>query len=68
VNEAARLCELSKREPSRVLAATNTVIRASASDVAHRFLGEETVLRGRGARIRLAIPAKDAAREEVSGC
>lgn len=56
VNEAARLCELAKQEPSRVLASATIVTRAPPGEMAHWFLGPETVLRGRAAATRLATP------------
>ena len=56
VNEAARLTELAKERPSRVLASGPTV--AAAGDEAARWvLGEEVVLRGRAEPTTLAEPA-----------
>jgi adenylate cyclase len=56
VNEAARLCELAKSTPQRVLASADAV---KASDDAEQIcwkLGEETVLRGREQPTKLASP------------
>jgi adenylate cyclase len=53
VNEAARLTDLAKREPGRVVAAARTVRQAGADWA----LGEEVVLRGRRVPTRLARPA-----------
>ncbi len=57
VNEAARLCELAKQDPSRVVASGATVARASAHEAARWQLGRETTLRGRAEPTRLAVPA-----------
>jgi adenylate cyclase len=59
VNEAARLCELAKSEPARVLASGATLAHASSDEAARWRLGEEVVLRGRAAPTRLATPAAD---------
>lgn len=56
VNEAARLCELAKREPGRVLASDAVLTRASPDEAARWRLGEEIVLRGRETPTRLARP------------
>jgi adenylate cyclase len=57
VNEAARLAELSKERPERVLAAASAVSRtASASEAAAWTVGDAIVLRGRGAPTGLARP------------
>ena len=58
VNEAARLSELAKGLPGRVLASEAALSRASADEVEHWRLGEETVLRGRQAATRLAAPVE----------
>ncbi|HEX2214748.1 MAG TPA: adenylate/guanylate cyclase domain-containing protein [Mycobacterium sp.] len=56
VNEAARLTELAKDHPARVLASGTTV--AAADGEAERWsLGEELTLRGRAEPTRLAHPA-----------
>lgn len=62
VNEAARLCELAKGQPARLLASEAVLARASADEAARWRLGEETILRGRVKPTRLAVPAGDGAR------
>jgi adenylate cyclase len=55
VNEAARLTELAKDHPSRVLASGTTV--AAAGEEGERWaLGDEVTLRGRSAATRVAHP------------
>jgi len=54
VNEAARLCELAKAEPSRMLASEATLERAAAPQDGGWRLGESVALRGRRASTRLA--------------
>lgn len=56
VNEAARLCELAKTTPGCVVASSVAVGAAHDDEAARWMLGEETVLRGRGAPTRLATP------------
>ncbi|WP_020671156.1 adenylate/guanylate cyclase domain-containing protein [Amycolatopsis nigrescens] len=57
VNEAARLTELSKSVPGRVVASMRAVEQADAAE-ADRWRGtEETVLRGRTEPTRLAVPS-----------
>jgi adenylate cyclase len=56
VNEAARLCELAKDEPDRLLASSDTVDAASESERAHWSLGETVTLRGHDQPTRLAVP------------
>jgi adenylate cyclase len=56
VNEAARLCELAKDEPDRLLASSATVEAASESERARWSLGETVTLRGHGQPTRLAAP------------
>ncbi|TWF77818.1 adenylate cyclase [Pseudonocardia hierapolitana] len=63
VNEAARLTELAKTVPGRVLAAADAVAMAAEDEAARWELGDETVLRGRTAPTRLATP-KERARPE----
>ncbi|MBV8966071.1 MAG: HAMP domain-containing protein, partial [Mycobacteriaceae bacterium] len=46
VNEAARLCELAKSEPKRLLATATAVEAASEDEQRHWSLGDEVVLRG----------------------
>ena len=59
VNEAARLTELAKTTPGRVLAAGSAVDLAGASEAARWTVGDAVVLRGRGAATRLASPRDD---------
>jgi adenylate cyclase len=54
VNEAARLCELAKQMPERVVASDAALDRAQGPERAAWTLGEETVLRGREEPTRLA--------------
>ena len=54
VNEAARLCELAKKRPERVLASYSALERAGEVERPHWSLGEEVELRGRAAPTRLA--------------
>jgi adenylate cyclase len=56
VNEAARLCELAKRRPERLLASEAIVDRAARAEANLWKKGEETVLRGRTTPTRLAAP------------
>ncbi len=61
VNEAARLTELAKTEPSRVLASAG-VVGGAADDEAQRWeLGDAVTLRGRSKPTRLARPRESAA-------
>jgi adenylate cyclase len=57
VNEAARLTELAKGRPSRVLASESILRRASEREVRRWELGEPIVLRGRTHATRVAAPA-----------
>jgi adenylate cyclase len=56
VNEAARLTELAKAAPSRVLASGRAVELAGAEEAARWELGEPVELRGRGRPTVLATP------------
>ena len=56
VNEAARLCELSKNEPQRLVASAETIARATETESAHWTLGETVTLRGHDEPTRLATP------------
>jgi adenylate cyclase len=56
VNEAARLTELAKTVPGRVLAAADAVGMAASDEPARWELGDPTVLRGRTVPTRLAVP------------
>jgi adenylate cyclase len=57
VNEAARLCDLAKRRPERVVACESIVSRAAGEETARWASDGEIVLRGRTTPTRLAIPA-----------
>ena len=57
VNEAARLTELAKAHPSRVLASQSTVDRAGGEEAATWTAGEQVTLRGRDSATTLAHPA-----------
>jgi adenylate cyclase len=57
VNEAARLCELAKRHPTRLLASEAALERAGERERAEWVPGDSVVLRGRDAPTRLAVPA-----------
>ena len=56
VNEAARLCELAKTHPSRLLASSETVANATESERAHWSFGDIVTLRGYDHPTRLALP------------
>jgi class 3 adenylate cyclase len=56
VNEAARLSELAKDAPDRLLASSDTVDAASESERAHWSLGKTVTLRGHDQPTRLAAP------------
>jgi adenylate cyclase len=56
VNEAARLCELAKSRPGRLLATGEAVDGASESERARWSLGETVTLRGHEEPTRLAAP------------
>ena len=64
VNEAARLRELAKGRPERVLASAATVDQAGEAEAAHWQINGEARLRGRDEPTRLAYPHA-AAREHV---
>ncbi|GGV31614.1 adenylate cyclase [Actinomadura cremea] len=57
VNEAARLTDLAKTTPARLLAAGSLVDAAGPDEAARWSLGDEVVLRGRTRPTRLAAPA-----------
>ena len=57
VNEAARLCELSKTVDGHLVASSDTVARAGESESARWTLGDTVTLRGHGDPTRLAVPA-----------
>ena len=54
VNEAARLCELAKQRPERLLASEAAVRRAGVPEATHWDVGEPILLRGRDEATRLA--------------
>jgi adenylate cyclase len=56
VNEAARLCELSKETPGHLLASSDTVRNASESESGHWTFGDTVTLRGHDEPTRLALP------------
>ncbi|SEG64472.1 adenylate cyclase [Thermomonospora echinospora] len=56
VNEAARLTDLAKTTPRRVLAAGAVVATAAPDEAGRWTLGEEVILRGRTRTTRLAAP------------
>jgi adenylate cyclase len=56
VNEAARLCELAKDSPSRLLASSETVSAATESERARWTFGDTVTLRGHDEPTRLALP------------
>jgi class 3 adenylate cyclase len=58
VNEAARLCELSKSVDGHLVASSTTVERAGESESAHWTLGETVTLRGHDEPTRLAVPVQ----------
>ena len=57
VNEAARLAELAKERPERVLASTAALRRATAAEADAWSVTDEALLRGRLAATQLAHPA-----------
>jgi adenylate cyclase len=57
VNEAARLCELAKSEPGKLLASSDTVNAASENEQARWSLGKTVTLRGHEQPTQLASPA-----------
>lgn len=57
VNEAARLTELAKRNPARLLASEEIVRRAGGHELSRWQLGEQFLLRGRSRATRVAAPA-----------
>ena len=56
VNEAARLCELARREGPRVLASDAVLARAAPGEAERWEVGEERLLRGRDEPTGLATP------------
>ncbi|WP_018656610.1 adenylate/guanylate cyclase domain-containing protein [Actinomadura flavalba] len=66
VNEAARLTDLAKSTPARVLA-SGAVLTAAPGEAEHWDLGDEVVLRGRGRPTRLASPRDPGLRDDEGG-
>jgi adenylate cyclase len=60
VNEAARLTELAKKSPDRVLASQAAVDASAAAEAERWRLDGEVELRGRGRPTRVATPAGSA--------
>lgn len=58
VNEAARLCELAKSQPARLLATADTLEAASEKERARWSLGDTVTLRGHERPTRLAYPVE----------
>jgi adenylate cyclase len=56
VNEAARLCELAKRRPERLLASDAVLERAAGDEAARWRLADAVTLRGRSEPTRMAVP------------
>ncbi|MFC8381372.1 adenylate/guanylate cyclase domain-containing protein [Nocardia sp. NPDC057272] len=56
VNEAARLCELSKQHDERLLTSATTLAAAADSESAQWILGETVTLRGRLKPTQVALP------------
>jgi adenylate cyclase len=56
VNEAARLCELAKSKPGRLLASSDAVNNARESERAKWALGDTVTLRGHDEPTTLAVP------------
>ena len=56
VNEAARLCELAKSTPGRLVASSDAVANATESESTHWTLGDTVTLRGYDEPTRLALP------------
>ena len=56
VNEAARLCELSKTIDGHLVASSETALRANETESAHWALGDTVTLRGHDEPTRLATP------------
>lgn len=60
VNEAARLSELAKSRPGKLLASSQTLDGASEDELAHWSLGRHVKLRGHDQPTRLAKPVEPA--------
>ena len=61
VNEAARLCELAKESPDRVLTSGRALAAATGAEAGHWEAGEAVMLRGRTELTTLARPVGAAA-------
>jgi len=62
VNEAARLAELAKERPERIVASDAIVMRAGRGEDVRWEVTEAVLLRGRTRPTRLAIPASGVAK------
>lgn len=60
VNEAARLCELAKSRPGKLLASSQALDGATANERSHWSLGRHVKLRGHDQPTRLAKPVEPA--------
>lgn len=67
VNEAARLTEMAKRRPERLLASQAAVASAGTEEAAHWLSGEQVTLRGRSRPTELALPGGSLESRSVSG-
>ncbi len=67
VNEAARLTELAKDRPGRLLASGRAVEAAGAAEASRWNLADQVELRGRSQPTRLAIPSAAPGAEPESG-
>jgi adenylate cyclase len=56
VNEAARLCELSKSVPGHLVASSDTIANATDAEKARWSLGDTVTLRGLDEPTQLAVP------------
>jgi adenylate cyclase len=65
VNEAARLTELAKSRPERVLASARTVQAAGEREARRWRLDGEVTLRGRAKATRLAVPVERSSKERL---
>jgi adenylate cyclase len=57
VNEAARLTDLAKGRPGRIVASQTAVMAAAPEEASRWAVGEEVYLRGRVTATRIAVPA-----------
>ena len=56
VNEAARLTELAKSTPGRLIASMTAVNEAAPAEAAHWQPGDQVTVRGRSEPTHLAVP------------